>query len=730
MAAASAAAKQTIASANAGIQTLYDNVASGAPQAGAADAMKIYKQQIAESQATLDQLSGLNDLAKALDGISTSFSGINFAAPKISAGGSGGSGSSGSSGKSEAEKMLDEISRMLDIMEQLTAIRSFEREMNQLHQTYYKNRGELTNYIAAMKDELQIVTRNNEAEEENVRALEQKMAAKKAEIASLSSGTEEYDKANEALDKLQTAHQKYSKSLLQNKIDMDALTEAIKEQERVVRQMQIDLRSLIEKAIRDREALYESMLKAEIEMENEILDILKKRYEQERDMILDNIKARIKALQDEKRAIDDNLRKRKEEDSWAKKQAKLVELQEQYARISADPTRQREALTIQQQIVALREELAWYLAEQEADAQKKAIDQQISSLEDYMDYVKKHYDDLFQYPEHLIAEMRRIIEQTDDQIITWLIENSEGYRDSSQRVQEDMVRTWQSTLNDMHGNIVTYWAEVESIIERGDDAILQFLMENSADYKAAGALQAQAYLDEWQQRLDALKTAAQSTYQQIKSYDYSVTQTGTSSGSSGGSSSSGSGGSGGSGSKTYQYGYMNNKGQWITTAASASQETAFQNALSAAKAHWNQFVGQYGVSDVFRILNAATASNPGSYIKKYRKGGLVDYTGLAMVHGSEGQPEAFLNAEQTTIIRGLALSLQAAAKVRMPEIGDIAAPTLLGDDIRISFGDVIVSVEKLHSDADYDGMAEKVMQTLAAKLKSGKAVGGMFFGRG
>ncbi len=34
----------------------------------------------------------------------------------------------------------------------------------------------------------------------------------------------------------------------------------------------------------------------------------------------------------------------------------------------------------------------------------------------------------------------------------------------------------------------------------------------------------------------------------------------------------------------------------------------------------------------------------------YSKGGLVDYTGLALVHGKPGQPEAFLNAKQTALI--------------------------------------------------------------------------------
>ena len=36
--------------------------------------------------------------------------------------------------------------------------------------------------------------------------------------------------------------------------------------------------------------------------------------------------------------------------------------------------------------------------------------------------------------------------------------------------------------------------------------------------------------------------------------------------------------------------------------------------------------------------------------KQFLKGGLVDYTGPAIVHGSKSKPEAFLNAKQTAMI--------------------------------------------------------------------------------
>lgn len=40
-------------------------------------------------------------------------------------------------------------------------------------------------------------------------------------------------------------------------------------------------------------------------------------------------------------------------------------------------------------------------------------------------------------------------------------------------------------------------------------------------------------------------------------------------------------------------------------------------------------------------------------IDAYKKGGIVDYTGPAMVHGTLSNPEAFLNADQTALFANL-----------------------------------------------------------------------------
>lgn len=45
--------------------------------------------------------------------------------------------------------------------------------------------------------------------------------------------------------------------------------------------------------------------------------------------------------------------------------------------------------------------------------------------------------------------------------------------------------------------------------------------------------------------------------------------------------------------------------------------------------------------------------------KGYSQGGIVDYTGTAVVHGSPSKPEAFLNASQTALFGRLASNLEA-----------------------------------------------------------------------
>ena len=94
------------------------------------------------------------------------------------------------------------------------------------------------------------------------------------------------------LEALQEQHKAYSKQLLQNATDLEELTQAMQDQRDAIRDMEIELREMIRDAILDREALNRRMLEGRIDIENEILDVLTKRYETERDQLLELGQAR------------------------------------------------------------------------------------------------------------------------------------------------------------------------------------------------------------------------------------------------------------------------------------------------------------------------------------------------------------------------------------------------------------------------------------------------------
>lgn len=75
----------------------------------------------------------------------------------------------------------------------------------------------------------------------------------------------------------------------------------------------------------------------------------------------------------------------------------------------------------------------------------------------------------------------------------------------------------------------------------------------------------------------------------------------------------------------------------------------------------------------------------------YSQGGLVNYTGLAMVHGSNSRPEAFLNADQTAMFAQLAQGLRYyynRTSVNHPEVGT-GNESVVIDNINISIDGVL-----------------------------------------
>lgn len=698
-----------------------------------------------------------------------------------SSGGGGGGGGSSSSSRSVSE----EIQKMLDQMEGAKEIADHRREMAQLAQEYHESRDELQGVILYLEREKAMVEQSSATLEGYVSQLEAQMNTQKQIIASNKEGSKAYNQAMIDLEALQQQHQEYSQELMQNKIDIEELNDAIKEQQDAIRDMEIELRDLINQAIEDREDLEERMLEGTIEVENAILEILTKRYEEERDQILELADLRREALEAEMDKIDELLEERKKLAEEEDREEEIAKLEEQIARISADPTRRKEELQLREQLAKLREELAWDAAEEEANAQKEAIEDQINSIDEYIEYVEQYYAELLDDPKALIEEMKEIIKGTDEEIMNWLKENSEEFASATEATQDSMVREWQEMLDDMRGTVRTHWDEVESIISQGESAIIEFLKGNLADYKEAGRLQAEAYVDEWMELLDKLEAAHKQVTGDITGdydYDYIVPDT-----SGGGGGSGGSGGGGGSGSSSYNNGnvnasqirllqtYLNSKGYNLDVDGKFGTKTK-----NAAVAFWGsgantadgawQLYGRYmdstgdtatGTNNNYAGDNwgigqgsgsisfgpggvTVTPSSSGNKVtnSNFSGGGATADDILKALMAAETKKyaeggvatesalaylhagERVLSPTQTRLFERLVESISQPMMISMPSMPSFPALTG-GGSTMFSVENINVNVAKLIDDQDYDEVVDQVYDRLEESISRRSPVGGI-----
>ena len=201
---------------------------------------------------------------------------------------------------------------------------------------------------------------------------------------------------------------------------------------------------------------------------------------------------------------------------------------------------------------------------------------------------------------------------------------------------------------------------------------------------------------------------------------------GGSSGDSGGSSGGSSSGSTSESSPThYQFYYNGKRYRCFTTKEKAIARIQELNKSFVAD-NPNNLNSTDLMAEARNRYNKAVASiAKGTHAQGYSQGGLVDYTGVAIVHGSKTKPEGFLNAEQTAQIReglkesgkGGALEGIKAALLKLDS--SIKAVTNISNKTEsnsytIAPGAVVIQVEQLNDAYDVDTLSADIMNRMYA----------------
>ena len=503
--------------------------------------------------------------------------------------------------------------------------------------------------------------------------------------------------------------------------DIDNLVQAFQEQRDALRDTENELLNYAEATKDAREEIVDLIE----ETEDLILETIKDREE-----VLHN--ARIKALEDEIEMIEEAVEARNDAREEQDNAEDLFNAQEALRRATLDSSGKNNAtlLQLQQDLEDKQQEISEKRFEDDMDARKEYLQAIIDAENETYEY---RLETMTWYWEQVELMQEQSTQAIMDFLMTW---NNE-YLTESQIGQEELMREWQSTFEELNAVMQ------DQMTDNINDLKNQFL--DLASGVEAIDVNVQALAGSWE-----------------KVYENASKANGVSSSGGGGGPSYSGGGDGG---LRYYTEYTGSKGQAINkdaltdgrvdeskvftstkdnygtyympnnvggspvhkTGVTAGDMNLVNNSSKVGikkQAVWKSDAGEYyvwngskGKYETLRSLygqygnpsgfwSVMTNKNPSSTLIKnptssqirdqlkalgasrYAFGGLVDYTGPAWVDGTSSRPEAFLSSYQTEQIGALAKAL------------DSSSVSAVSNSSNVTFGAITFNVASMSSAAD------------------------------
>lgn len=455
--------------------------------------------------------------------------------------------------------------------------------------------------------------------------------------------------------------------------DIDELVQSFQEQRDALRDTETSLQDYAKATREAREEIRDLT----IEAEDTILEALKNR-----EKILHD--ARVKALDDEISMIDKAVEARKKARENENDNKELYQAQEALRRATLDSSGKNNASLLQ-----LQQELE----EKQLDISEKRFEQDMEDRNQWLQDTKDAETETYEYRLETMTwyweEVAVIMNQSTEEIMTFLISWNEEYRQTSATQQEALREQWEATFT-----------KLKTITESLDEPIgqLKTQLSNVTTEVENMNVKVQALAGQWQ-----AATAAKQAYAN------------TSSGGGAGGSYSGGGGSskpkeeektlsegnktGNSDKRPDSTFNVNQK-----VKGSSGAVIAYNKQDDGTFKQGNKLFDTYSMNMFGYTIKEKEFSNGtwyykvdvlgkdrwfnGHQLKEYAQGGMVDYTGPAWVDGTKTKPEAFLNPYQTEQIAALANSLDQRN-----------ISTITGDS-NVTFGSINFNVASMSSTAD------------------------------
>lgn len=518
-------------------------------------------------------------------------------------------GGGGGSKKSSAEKLVERLGHGQSLYEH-------QIKMVQYEQTKYENADELGNYGKMLEEELEI-------ERAYLPVLESNIAALRNELGNVKEGSEDWYRLRDAILE---AEEQYAN--INNIIDENE--KKLEENHQAILKLHTDLEEMVVGEIELRIDAEKEMLDGSVSMQETVLNAIKQRYQDEWDLIKQDIEKKKEALQQEKDLIDERLDARRDAEDEAAKYEELAELKKQLSLISMDSTRTKDAAALRESIAELEKEISWDIAEKEAENEKNAIQDQIDAYDDYVSKGDEDLDELLSDANNFAEEVNGVLKLNQSELFEWLKQNVKEYTNSLDDAQKQMVQSWEATYKQMLGITDTYWDEVNAILS-SKDIFLEY-MKQSNEYIYASEDERAQLLYQWEEAYDMWRKA------QKNDADYSHGDSGLGDWSGSeytGSSSGSSGGSGSSSTTNNQYTGTPNESGWAS-----SQYSENNYRVEGSTADGKPLLSYNDSLETAKAAAASTSKSTGKPVSIYSPDGKLMYkyiNGQAIAYGTTAQ---------------------------------------------------------------------------------------------
>ena len=511
----------------------------------------------------------------------------------------GGAGGSGGGGGGDKEYIM-QLEQWFNWLRRIEQLESHLNVLSAKRENYLKGSGaDGKAYVHTLYDENTLLQAQNKLYLELAKTQEAERAAKQAEI--LGKYGSYFSFVGDAIQINSDAILAATKDNKEFGDELDSVMKTYKTLSSAVEDNTVEYeknKKQIEENLTTARNLY-------ISMENEVLSALKNMYQKEieaRQKVIDEkIKANTQYVDALRKSLDDERKLYDREDKVAAKSR----LQKRLALLQRDTSGKSS-----QEINSLREELR-----------------------------KLNQEDYFTAREDAIAN----------------IEKANKTEIDSMQAEVDQLTTINQTKLD---NMQLYWDEVAGIINQGSEAVLGFLQTWSQTYLDASQTQQQDYVNSWKTTIDgALEYARVGLNSLQEIFDLAQntrnlidgkTQTGTpSTPLSSPDSTDGNGGGNDPKPTKYRVRYQIYQG---------SDKVGSGSGVGSSEAEAKRVATSY--AEPKRLSLGGTRINYDKAVQ-FSKGGLVNYTGPAMVHGSNSSPESFFDAKATAALIEFTRALKA-----------------------------------------------------------------------